>query len=406
MSWFADLGIQNILALTIVFFFTVFLIIKRKHLIIQKGISYIIYIVLFKGKYGLARMESWAKRFPKLISGFAVFGIAISYAGMATIGYLLVKAVFDQFLIPNAPPAVMPVLPIKASWAFYVPPLYFIICIFIIATVHEFAHGIVARRYGIPVNASGFGFIALIIPVLPLAFVEPDEKKLTKAKTSQQLAVYAAGPTSNLVLGFLLMAVMLAVSTPIYSAVYDVEGIYITPVENVSSPARMGGVSEDEFVVAIDGHAVPNGSEFLSILSKKSPGEIVHLETDEGTYDIQLGNHPENASQSYLGVYPDTKRVKADAEERMGKTGLALTFWLFGSRENMMDIGLIGWLILLNIGIGLFNFTPLSIVDGGRILLVTLEHWFDKKKAKQIWGIVSAFFLILIFVNIAFLFFQ
>ena len=61
---------------------------------------------------------------------------------------------------------------------------------------------------------------------------------------------------------------------------------------------------------------------------------------------------------------------------------------------------LVFYLYLLNLGIGLFNLLPLGPVDGGRMLLVGLGHYFTKEKAERIWGRVSLFYLILLLVII------
>ena len=52
----------------------------------------------------------------------------------------------------------------------------------------------------------------------------------------------------------------------------------------------------------------------------------------------------------------------------------------------------------------MFNLLPLGHVDGGRMLLVALQRYFDEKKALRIWKVVSFAFLVLILVNLGFAF--
>ena len=80
------------------------------------------------------------------------------------------------FTKPAASSGVGLVLPFKAKGVFYVPFFYWIISIFVIAVVHEFSHGLIARANNIKVKSSGFAFLALLVPIIPAAFVEPDEK--------------------------------------------------------------------------------------------------------------------------------------------------------------------------------------------------------------------------------------
>src|SRR3989344_169747 len=70
------------------------------------------------------------------------------------------------------------VLPFKAKGTFYLPVFFWVLSIFVFSVVHEFCHGLLARRHGIPVKSSGFAFLAVLIPILPAAFVEPEEKHL------------------------------------------------------------------------------------------------------------------------------------------------------------------------------------------------------------------------------------
>ena len=84
------------------------------------------------------------------------------------------------------------------------PFWYWLIAIFVIAVVHEFSHGIVARAHNIPVKHTGLAFFGPIIG----AFVEPDEKKLRAGKDITQYSVYAAGAFSNVILALLALLLL------------------------------------------------------------------------------------------------------------------------------------------------------------------------------------------------------
>ena len=89
----------------------------------------------------------------------------------------------------------------------FLPPFYFtywILAIAIIAIFHEFAHGIVAKRYGIRIKTTGFGFLG---PFLA-AFVEPDEKQMQKKSKFQQITVLSAGTFTNLILSLLFFLLL------------------------------------------------------------------------------------------------------------------------------------------------------------------------------------------------------
>src|SRR3989344_1308087 len=160
---------------------------------------------------------------------------------MALLSFELIKNLIDLFINEAAVPGVVPVLPIKAEGVFYVPFFYWIISLFIIATIHEFSHGVVARAHNIPVTSSGFAFLGILVPIIPAAFVEPDEKKMGKKKASQQLSVFAAGPFSNIILGFISLGLFALLLSTTITPMVEQTGIEITgyyTIENVTSPAE------------------------------------------------------------------------------------------------------------------------------------------------------------------------
>jgi membrane-associated protease RseP (regulator of RpoE activity) len=88
---------------------------------------------------------------------------------------------------------------------FAIPFWYWIIAIVLLAFVHEGFHGIMAAREKIKIKSLGWGLFLII----PLAFVEPDEKQLVKKSAKTQLRVFAAGSFANFclaALAFLLLS--------------------------------------------------------------------------------------------------------------------------------------------------------------------------------------------------------
>ncbi len=397
VTFFTEMEFSTKIAFILIVLFTAFLLYNRKNLDVQKVISWVLYVVLFRGKYGIKSMDKWSKRFPRTLRYAGIFGIGLGYLGMVAIGVVLVKGLFDFFFVPDALPSVMPVLPINVSWAVHVPLLYFILCIPILAAVHEFAHGIIARRYDIPVKSSGFGFIGLIVPILPLAFVEPDDKKLRKAKPNEQLSVYAAGATSNVFLAIILAAIFFLTIPALANNMMLHEGAKIVHVEeNDAYPAYAEGVTADELILSLDGVEIEYLTNLTMMLHDKGPGETVQLETDRANYSLTLAPHPENPEYGYLGVnLVDSVVVKQEFIDKWGAKMPGFLMWI---------VGLMKWLIILNLGVGLFNFIPIGPIDGGRMMIVTLQKYFPEKKAFKIWKFISTVFLFLLLLNLATLF--
>ena len=159
---------------------------------------------MYKTKLGLNAMDWGADRFRKPIKYLSYAGIAVGFLGMVFISFILIKGMVNMFIRPEVAQGVALVLPFKMKGAIGVPFFYWIISIFIIAVIHEFSHGIVARAFKIKLKSSGFAFLAVLLPIIPAAFVEPDEKQLNKSPIYQQLSVFAAGPFSNILLAIII----------------------------------------------------------------------------------------------------------------------------------------------------------------------------------------------------------
>ena len=115
--------------------------------------------VLYKTKIGLKLMDRISKIFPKCWEYLGYLGVVVGYLGMVAILYTLVIGTYRLISVPDATPAVAPLLP-----GINIPGLpglnfwHWILAILVLAVVHEFSHGLYARLYNIKVNSSGFAF--------------------------------------------------------------------------------------------------------------------------------------------------------------------------------------------------------------------------------------------------------
>ncbi len=348
-------------------------------------------IALFKTQLGIKWMEKLSNISPKFTRFIGHLGSITGFVGMALILFMLVKGTFALLFIPEAAPAVAPVLP-----GVSVPGLpnlsfwHWIVAIFIVAVVHEFSHGIWARLYKIKIKSSGFLFFG---PILG-AFVEPEEKELVKKSKPAQLAVFAAGPFSNIVLGFIFLLVMNVVSGPLYEKVYEGTGINIeTILEN--QPAAQAGIQAPVTIYEINNQKTTNAELFLNATAGIKPKDKVSLVTDKGSYTFIAAENPDNKTKGFLGVADFSLKAEPRKPiiEKYGSFLPASVAWI-----NM----LVFWLVVMNFGIGLFNLLPLGPIDGGRMFLTGMLGIFkNEKTAKKVWGFVSFFCLLLIFVNLA-----
>lgn len=386
---------QTVAAIAFVIILTIFVYLKRKRLETKQLIPYFLYFSMYRTKWGLKLMDSIGKKHSKLMSYAGYLGILIGFLGMALISYGLINNIYVLFTKPEAQPGVGLVLPFKAKGVFFVPFFYWIIAIFVIAVVHEFAHGVIARAHNLKVKSSGFAFLGLIVPIIPAAFVEPDEKELRKRPHKQQLSVFAAGPFSNIIFAFLFLAIASLVIAPLANAIIEPNGVKVTDYvkEKGPYPAEKAGIKIGELIQKVDNVPTPYVTNLSSVLKTKKPNDVVSIKTDRSVYEIRLAKNPENSSMAYLGAYLEqSTKINDDAKARFGELLPNALIWIYG---------LFVILVVLNFGIGLFNLVPIGPLDGGRMLQLVLHKIFDEKKGNKIWGYIGLFFMVLIFINIA-----
>lgn len=380
------------LAAAIIFFIlmAIFLVVKRRNIQIQKILFPILYFAMYRTKLGLKAMDRFAKKYRSFLHVLSYVSVAIGFLGMLVIVFSLVHNLWKIITVEDAVSGVALVLPFKVKGGFYVPFFYWIVSIFIIAVVHEFSHGIYARFHGMEIKSSGFAFLNIIVPVLPAAFVEPDEEQLQKASRKKQLDVYSAGPFSNVLFGFLFLGLLLLFSGPVSDSVLELSGVEVTAVTS-DEPAETAGMREGMIITGVGEKEVVTVMDFIDALNTTEPGDNIRIHTEGNSYDVELAQNPEDENKSLLGVAVG-QNSDISSDFFGGKILGMLILWL---------MGLLYWLFILNVGIGLFNLAPLGPIDGGRMLLVTLEKYFSKERARMIWKNVSFAFLLLIIVNIA-----
>lgn len=383
---FILMDLQLIFALAFFLILSVILYFKRDQ-IKTEGFFPIFYFSMLRTKLGLGKMKEYSKKYSKPLDIISKIGVFVGFLGMFLISGILVYYLVKTFTAPSGPAAVQVVLPFKVKGTFYVPFFYWLSCLTIIAFVHEFSHGVISKLRGVQIKSSGIAFMSLIVPIVPAAFVEPDEKKLKKKSKMDQLSVFAAGPFSNLILALIAFLVMILVLGPLNAQVYQPDGVLINSVQGNFS-AQSAGVLSGEIITKIGNDSILKIADISSSLSDMKPGDTIELVTNRTSYSILLKPSPANASVPYIGLTLQ--------EHYSLKKGLESLSWLFVGYDWIA--GFFFWLFLLNFGVGLFNLAPLGIVDGGRMLQVGLYYIFpdDHDKADRIWKAISFFFIVIV----------
>ncbi|MFH1456262.1 MAG: site-2 protease family protein [archaeon] len=343
---------------------------------------------MYKAKWGLKLMDKYAKLWPNLSKLFAFIGVIVGFGGMLFVFCFLIIETWKFIITPGAEAALKLIIPTVQIPG--LPPLSFwhwIISIFLVAVVHEFSHGVVARLYRVKIRSSGFAFLG---PLLA-AFVEPDEKGIQQLKKRKQLAIFAAGPFSNIVMAGIFLFLLFYVTTPLQGTMLDVNGIQVNELMENYSLIETG--IETPFVLyKMNGLPIYEENNFEDVILFLKDGDVITLGTDKGEYEVTAIQSPDDPNRALVGMkdFRLSYAVKDDVSY-LGSLPLAWP-WI-----NLLIL----WIFLISLGVGLFNLLPLGPIDGGRMfytLLLGITH--NELHTRRIWTMVSWFCLLLIVINL------
>jgi len=365
----------------------VLLYIKRKQIDVQGKI-----IFLYRMKWGLKWMDKVSAKYREWIILFGYIGVGAGFVGLAVISYVLVKNLIDLITNPTAQSGVSLVLPgINVPGLGVLPFWYWLIAIFIIALVHEFAHGVVARAHRIEVKNTG---IVLFGPIIG-AFVEPNEKKMAKDKDIVQYSILAAGAFTNVILAVLAVLLLTFAFAPAQQAMVQPTGFTFDAYVNENFPFAQAGIAPGTVITGINGIATLDFQQFSDELTSIKPGETITVQTPEKNYAHQVAANPDDQKKPFLGIQSirNEFEVKPMYDVGLWKIVYYVVDWL---------AGFLRWLFLLSFGIGLFNLLPLPLVDGGRMAQTFLHKLKGPEMGERRYRQVGMFFLLILLLNLFF----
>ena len=313
----------------------------------------------------------------------SILGIWVGFIGMVIIIAMVVYGIIQLF-DPSAPPLFTPVIPgFQIPGGPRIPLVQGLLALFIVVLIHEFSHGIVSKLHKIKIKSSGF---AMLGPI-PAAFVEPDQKKLEKAPRKIQMAMYAAGPFSNVLLA-ILIAIVINVFAIISLTTYMPSGLIINEANNTLLPG--------DILTEVNGNQIRTINDLQILMQNTTPGQQLNITTLNEVKQINLLQNPFNESRGYLGVVIEQR---ISSQNHFMETIKPVYFWIFGNPYGTgfdSSLGLLGWIFALSLGIGLVNLLPIGPVDGGRMFYLTLTNYLKEKTALQIWTKTSLLLVVII----------
>lgn len=312
--------------------------------------------------------------------------------------------------------------------------LYFIITLLILGllvTVHEFGHYITARLCGVTINEFSIGMgpklfqkkgkkydTVYSIRAIPVGgFVSmagedgtsDDENAFCNKKWWQRFIILSAGAIMNILLGFLLMAIIVCASKNIASTtIADFN-------EGAVSPQY--GLQAGDTVIKVNGVRVHTGDELVyeitnsgykpidfTVKRQNEAGKTVTVKIKDvkftttteqgvefGSYDFRVYAE----SKTVLNVLKHTFFRSVSAIKMVFDSLVGLVTGRFGMEAMSGPVGitesvgtavkfggttLIYLTALITMNLGVFNLLPLPALDGGRLLFLYIEAFRGGKK--------------------------
>ena len=363
----------------------IFLLLKRKSIEVQAK-----FILLYRRQWGIRLMDWFVSRYRQWVILWGYIGVGAGYVGLGLISLLLFKNLYDFFTVPEAVAGVSLVLPgLDVPGVGVLPFWYWVLALFVIAVVHEFSHGIVARAHGVTVKNTGLVFLGPIIG----AFVEPNEKKLTKEKDIVQYSILAAGSFSNILTAMVAALLLNFVVLGALEGMQQPQGFTFKEYYGEEYPFSQAGIAPGTLIRGINGIETFTFEEFNEELQHYRPGDTITVATATSEHTVILAQNPDSPKKPFLGVkYLEPKlELKDKYHTSSGKLGYGFLSWI---------AGFLKWLSILSLGIGLFNLLALPIVDGGRMAQVFLHQLKGPIAGEKRYRQISLFFLALLLLNL------
>lgn len=414
-------------------------------------------LVLYRTKWGVKLIDKIGKKYRRTLKFLSYVSIILGFILMILILILIFQSVYLYFTTSIAKtikaPPVMPLIPYFPQLfglESLFPPfyfVYFILALIIVATSHEFSHGIFARRYGVKIKSTGFAFLKYF-PAIFGAFVEQNEKQMNKKKKFEQMSILSAGVFANVIMTlifFILIVFLFSISFVPSGVVFDTYSYTIVPISNITivNSVKLTDVTYENVLDALKNDSVmnkitskdnrtylvtkdflqqQNNSEYAILYDdspainaglgatiteingvkitsmqtlqtefmKYSSGEkiIIKTITDSGeiSKEVILGKNPSNESLPWLGIgFIDKTRTGF-----LGKVYNVISFFkdpniYYAPKYEMSTFiyDLFWWIIVINLLVALFNMLPLGFLDGGRFFYLGLLSLTGSKKVAE-----------------------
>ncbi len=263
-------------------------------------------------------------------------------------------------------PGVAPVLP-----GITIPLVAGLISFVILLIVHEFSHGVLARRAKVKIKSVGI----VLFGIVPIGgFVEPDEKAVKKLGSMSQTKIFTAGISANLITAVIFTCLLFIFIFYIAPGAYH-NGLVVSstargyPAFNVIKPGTQ--------IISWNGAQVSSVGGLYNATRADRPNSTVVIGTPKGSYALNAVPDPQNSSRGLVGV---------NIVEAPIVSGIyaSLVYFL---------VKLFALSALLNFLVAVVNLLPIPGLDGWRVYMANI-------KSARFVNTLGALIIILLIVNI------
>ncbi|MGC9133148.1 MAG: site-2 protease family protein [Nanopusillaceae archaeon] len=366
MNYQINLPTSSILEIILIFLVLniIFIILKK---IYKENTDY-------KFIYGIFRTKKYTEIMEKFSNSF--YSKFLSFSSLLLSPIIILSSLFFLFLgIFTYTPTYVPLIPGASYGPISIPIVQSIIAIFIAAFIHEFSHGVLVFKNKLNLKSWGFFYLGPLIG----AFVEPDDKEIEKISKKEQLKIYGAGSTINIIAGILFLGLFLLFSQLIIS--FNLAKPYVKIIGTMPNTYVYNVIPNNTILYTINNYSISYVTQIGEITKNMKPGEYVYLYTSSGDYNIKLS---EIDNKTFIGIIVEQE-------------------YSFSNPSIPFTSSLLFWLFVIDIGLGIGNMLPIYPLDGGRALKSLLEMYIDENKVKKIISIISILVILLIIYNISFI---
>jgi membrane-associated protease RseP (regulator of RpoE activity) len=338
--------------------------------------------------YRTTRLNNWIERIsaisPNAWRTIWNLGIVTGVGSMVYIFYQLLLNLMNLFVRSQQAVSVQPIVPVPGVFVSFETFPYLVLALSVVVASHELSHGIASLADRVPLKAAGLFFAHVLMG----GFVEPDEETLDRAKNVTKLRIFAAGSTTNIILGvfcILLLSNFPATIAPFYNVVSA--GVQIGSLPQ-NLPAYSSGLKAGDVVTSINGTNISSIADLRNAMLGVTPGQKIVLGTQNGSYAIKTGADPSNSSHAVIGISGLTDYIAYVPK---------LPFLSSGFPDVLQHAEY--WLSVVLVSVALINMLPMYPFDGDKFLDAVL-NLFNIPRAKGIRTGLNAAAYGLLFLNV------